>query len=169
MTIGNDIIAVFPGTFDPLTNGHLDLIHRATRMFSRVVVGVGHNPEKSEMFSPPERVDMICELVARLDNVTVKSYGGLTMEFVREVGGHVLLRGIRDSIDLRDELVFANANLIVGDIETVFLMATDQTALTSSTLIKQIVELGGAHIDRLANLVPPTVLTRLKKKLRPHS
>jgi len=137
-------------------------------MFSSVVVGVGHNPEKSEMFNPTERVDMICELVASFDNVTVQSYGGLTMEFVREVGGHVLLRGIRDSIDLRDELVFANANLIVGDIETVFLMATDQTALTSSTLIKQIVELGGAHIDRLANLVPPTVLTRLKEKLRPH-
>ena len=132
-----------------------------------IVVGVGRNPEKSAMFSAQERVEMIRELVGDIDNVSVKSYDGLTMEFVREVGGTVILRGIRDSVDLRDEMQFANANLIVGDVETVFLMATDQTALTSSTLIKQIVELGGSHLDRLANLVPPSVLTRLESKLRP--
>lgn len=160
-------VAVFPGTFDPVTNGHVDLIRRAVKMFPCVIIGVGHNPEKSEMFSSEERVEMIRELIGDIDNVSVKSYGGLTMEFVRQVNGTVILRGIRDSVDLRDEMQFANANLIVGDVETVFLMATDQTALTSSSLIKQIVELGGTHVDSLSNLVPPPVLRRLKAKLRP--
>ncbi len=164
-------VAVFPGTFDPVTLGHLDLIRRASRLFDRVVVGVGHNPEKSEMFSSSERVSMIQEFVAeeRLDNISVQSYGGLTMEFAKDQGANIILRGIRDSVDLRDELQFANANLIVGSIETVFLMTTDQTALTSSSLIKQIVELGGATESRLAQLVPATVLKRLEARLRPDS
>lgn len=160
-------VAVFPGTFDPVTIGHLDVIRRAARMFPNLVVGVGHNPEKSAMFSTEERIDMLRELVGDIDNVSVKSYEGLTMEFVCQVGGNVIVRGIRDSVDLRDELQFANVNLIVGDVETVFLMATDQTALTSSSLIKQIVELGGAQVERLSNLVPPSVLRRLETKLRP--
>ena len=109
---------------------------------------------------------MIRDAVDGIENVSVKAYGGLTMEFVRDVGGTVILRGIRDSIDLRDEMQFANANLMVGDVETVFLMANDQTALTSSTLIKQIVALGGDHIESLFSLVPPTVLKRLEAKLR---
>lgn len=159
-------IAVFPGTFDPVTNGHLDLIRRASRLFPCVIVGVGNNPEKSEMFSAEERIAMIRDAVDGIENVSVKAYGGLTMEFVRDVGGTVILRGIRDSIDLRDEMQFANANLMVGDVETVFLMANDQTALTSSTLIKQIVALGGDHIESLFSLVPPTVLKRLEAKLR---
>ncbi len=163
---GKKTIAVFPGTFDPITNGHLDLIRRASRLFPCVIVGVGNNPEKSEMFSSEERVGMIRDAVGEIENVTVKAYTGLTMEFVREVGGTVILRGIRDSIDLRDEMQFANANLMVGDVETVFLVATDQTALTSSTLIKQIVALGGDHIDSLFSLVPRPVLERLQAKLR---
>ncbi|NOT00608.1 MAG: pantetheine-phosphate adenylyltransferase [Phycisphaerales bacterium] len=163
----NHTIAVFPGTFDPVTIGHVDLIRRAAAIFPRVIVGVGENPTKTQMFSPEERVGMIRELLHDLPNVIVRSYTGLTMQFVKEVNGKVILRGIRDTVDLRDELQFANANLIVGDVETVFLMATDQHALTSSTLIKQIVELGGAHIERLSHLVPPAVLNRLKSRLRP--
>lgn len=158
-------IAVLPGTFDPVTLGHVDLIHRAARLFTRVIVGVGHNPEKSALFTPEDRVDMIDELTRSIGNVEVKSYAGLTMEFVRGVGADVILRGIRDGSDLRDELQFATTNLIVGDVETVFLMTTGQHALTSSTLIKQIVELGGGDTERLANLVPPSVLTRLEARI----
>lgn len=158
-------IAVLPGTFDPVTLGHMDLIRRASRLFTRVIIGVGQNPEKSVMFTPQERVVMIRELLADLDNISVDSYSGLTMEFVRKVGAHVILRGIRDGSDLRDELQFANTNLIVGDIETVFLMTSEQNAMTSSTLIKQIVELGGANTERLANLVPAAVLDRLREKI----
>ena len=162
----NHTIAVFPGTFDPTTFGHVDIIRRAARLFPRVIVGVGHNPEKIAMFDTNERVEMIEELVRGMEQVCVKSYAGLTMEFARDAGATVIVRGIRDSIDLRAELLFANANYIVGSVETVFLMTSEHTALTSSTLIKQIVELGGANTERLANLVPPSVLERLKAKLQ---
>lgn len=165
MEHGKKLVAVFPGTFDPVTLGHVDLIQRGARLFPRLIVGVGHNPEKSALFAPDERVEMIAELIRDMANVSVESYDGLTMAFVRRVGAGALLRGIRDSADLRDELQFANANLIVGDIETVFLMATDQNALTSSALIKQIVELGGADINRLSNLVPAGVLKKLQEKI----
>jgi pantetheine-phosphate adenylyltransferase len=165
MTRPKDTVAVFPGTFDPVTLGHLDVIRRAANLFSRVVVGVGHNPEKTEIFTTDDRVAMISELVAESRNVEVGSYDGLTMEFVRKMNASVIVRGIRDSADLRDELQFANANLIVGDIETVFLMTSEQHALTSSSLIKQIVELGGADTDRLRNLIPEGVLVRLRQKL----
>jgi pantetheine-phosphate adenylyltransferase len=159
--------AIFPGTFDPVTYGHLDLINRGARLFDQLVIGVGKNPEKSEMFSPDERVEMMREGIADLDNVTVQAYEGLTMKFAHAVSADVIVRGIRDSVDLRDELHFANANLLVGDVETVFLMASDRNALTSSSLIKQIVEMGGSEVERLAELVPPGVLKRLAEKLRP--
>lgn len=165
MKRNDNLIAVFPGTFDPMTFGHVDLIQRGSRLFPKLIVGVGHNPEKSELFTTQERIEMITELISDLPSVTVQSYDGLTMQFVRSVHAGVLLRGIRDGSDLRDELQFANANLIVGDVETVFLMTTDQNALTSSTLIKQIVELGGADINRLSNLVPPGVLKKLQEKI----
>ncbi len=158
-------IAVFPGTFDPATFGHLDIIQRSARLFGKLVVGVGKNPEKHEMFPTDERVEMMREITREVENVTVRAYEGLTMKFAHEVGAGIIVRGIRDSHDLRDELNFANANMMVGDVETVVLMASDRNALTSSTLIKQIVELGGGEIHRLADLVPPGVLSRLKNQL----
>ncbi len=159
-------IAVFPGAFDPITNGHLDIIHRAARLFDRVVVAVGHNPDKQEIFTADERVDMIESLVSSLDNVAVASYAGLTVDFVRSVGAGVIVRGIRNSVDLRDELLAANTNLIVGDLETIFLMASEQFALTSSTFIKQIIEMGGDKSTRLSALVPAAVLEQMRKKVR---
>ena len=157
-------IAVFPGAFDPVTNGHVDLIHRATGLFGQLIVGVGHNPEKRALFNAEERVAMLEAELHDLPEVQVRAYDGLTMEFVRSVGGRVILRGIRDAVDLRTELLAANANLIVGGVETVFLMASDQHALTSSTLIKQIVELGGHGAKELTRLVPVEVYNRLLKK-----
>lgn len=158
------IVAVFPGAFDPVTNGHLDIIRRATKLFDRVIVGVGRNPEKRELFSTQERVAMLRAELEDLPNIEVQAYEGLTMEFVRSVGGRVILRGIRDALDLRSELQAANANLIVGGVETIFLMTSDQHALTSSTLIKQIVELGGHRAKELTRLVPDAVYHMLLEK-----
>ncbi len=163
------IVAVFPGAFDPVTNGHLDIIRRAEKLFDKLIVGVGQNPEKPEVFSPQERVAMIEAELHGSPNVSVMAYEGLTMEFVRSVGARAILRGIRDSADLRAELQAANTNLLVGDVETVFLMTSDQHALTSSTLIKQVVDLGGHGTQRLTRLVPERVLKKLLKKLPPRN
>ena len=158
------IVAVFPGAFDPVTNGHLDIIRRATKLFDQIIVGVGRNPEKRELFSTQERVAMLRAELEDLPSIEVQAYEGLTMEFVRSVGGRVILRGIRDALDLRSELQAANANLIVGGVETIFLMTSDQYALTSSTLIKQIVELGGHGAKELTRLVPDGVYNMLLEK-----
>lgn len=161
------IIAIFPGTFDPVTIGHLDVIQRGRHLFDELIVAVGHNPEKKPLFSAAERVDMIEELVRGMDNVRVQSYDTLTLTFARQVGARVILRGIRDSIDLHSELQQANTNRVVGGIETVFLMTSYEHALTSSTLIKQIVQMGGYDPQRLATLVPEGVARRLVAKLAP--
>lgn len=161
----NEQTAVFPGSFDPITNGHLDVIRRTSTLFGKVVVAIGHNPEKQEVFTAPERVTMITALLEDSPNVTVKAYRGLTIDFARRVNAKVIVRGIRDTIDLRDELQAANTNLLVGGIETVFLMASEQFALTSSTFIKQIVTMGGEQSTRLSALVPPAVLDALRRKV----
>jgi len=157
-------LAVYPGMFDPVTYGHLDIIKRGRRLFDKLIVAVGQDPDKQELFSQHDRVAMIAELVARMPNVEVRAYEGLTLNFVRSVGAMAILRGIRDSVDLRRELQLANTNLMVGDIETIFLMTTDQHALTSSTLIKQIASLGGYDPKRMARLVPPNVAEKLQEK-----
>ena len=166
MTSQQKSIAVYPGAFDPFTNGHLDIIRRGSRLFDKLVVAIGRNPTKSEVFSAQERVEMIEEVVRDLPGIQVDSYEGLTMEYVRKVGATYILRGIRDTADLRDELQAANTNLMVGDVETIFLMTSDQHALTSSSLIRQVVELGGYDPQRLARLVPPSVVARLEAKFR---
>lgn len=156
--------AVFPGTFDPPTNGHIDIIRRGTRIAEELIVAVGHNPEKEALFSAAERVEMLNELVGDLGNVRVEAYQGLTAEFVRRVGADIIIRGIRDNVDLHYELQQANINLAIGGVETIFLLTRDQFALTSSTYIKQIVALGMADIRRLSRLVPPSVARRLRDK-----
>lgn len=153
--------AVFSGVFDPITDGHLDIIHRGARLFDKLIVGVGTNPVKSELFSKTERVEIIRKLVSDLSNVEVQSYDGLTMDFVRKVGGTAILKGIRDTIDLRSELQQASTNRIAGGIETLFLLTGTEYALTSSTLIKQVVSMGGD----VSELVPVQVVEKLKKKL----
>lgn len=153
-------IAVFPGQFDPITRGHLDIIRRGTTLFDQVVVGVGTNPDKRELFSHDERVTMIRELLREIPNTTVKKYAGLTADFVRETGAIAILRGIRDVSDLRYEFQLALANRAVGNVETVFIMTGDQFALTSSSLIRQVVMLGG-DARSLSPLVPENVVERL--------
>lgn len=162
----NNETVLFPGSFDPLTHGHLDIIARAAALFKRLVVAVGENPLKKQVFTPQERKDMLLQHTAHLNNVEVLTYEGLTVEFARSIGARVILRGIRDTADLHDELEIATTNRIIGDIETVFLLTSGQHVLTSSTLIKQIVEIGTYDVQHLARLVPLDVAERLRERLR---
>lgn len=165
MSIKKPVRAVFPGMFDPITNGHLDIIKRARALVDELIVAVGNNPAKRPLFTTRERVEMIQELVEGIEGVRVESYEGLTADFVKEIHAKVLIRGIRDNVDLHYELEQANINMVIGEVETVFLLARDQFALTSSTYIKQIVELGCLDPRRLTRFVPLTVAHRLREKL----
>ena len=159
------VVAVYPGSFDPVTFGHLDIIERAARLFSKVVVGIGQNPNKEELFTPERRRELILPHVASIDNVCVEIYGGLTIHFVRKCGGNVLLRGIRDVNDLSHELQQANVNMMIGDIETVFMLTGEKHVLTSSTYIKQIFELGGGSEAPIQQLVPRNVVEAMEERL----
>ncbi len=162
--------AVFPGQFDPLTNGHLDVIRRGSGLFDEFIVGVGMNPEKSELFTQDERLAVVEEVIATsgddggpMPRVKVIAYRGLTADFVKQVDATCLLRGIRDVTDLRYEFQSALANRAVGGVETLFLMTGDQYALTSSSLIRQVVQLGG-DVNLLRSLAPDAVIRRLRDK-----
>src|SRR5690349_469235 len=161
--------ALFPGQFDPITNGHLDVIARGVKFFDELVVAVGINPEKRELFTLDERVEMVQALLSGMPGVRVEKYSGLTVDFARKVGASAILRGIRDVSDLRYEFQLALANRAVGGVETVFIMTGDQYALTSSSLIRQVVYLGG-DVRQLAAVLPPNVVARLiekRKGMRP--
>jgi pantetheine-phosphate adenylyltransferase len=160
-------IGVFPGQFDPITNGHLDVIRRATVLFDELIVAVGINPEKRELFTLDERVRMIKSLLKDVPGCRVERYAGLTVDFVRQAKAKAILRGIRDASDLRYEFQLALANRAVGGVETVFIMTGDQHALTSSSLIRQVVALGG-DVRQLASLLPPVVIEKLRDKQRNH-
>lgn len=156
-------VAVFPGTFDPITNGHLDVIRRGQGLFSHLIIGIGHNPDKRELFSLDEREEMIRELVAECcENASVQTYTGLTVDFARQVGAAVILRGLRNVSDLHYEFQLALTNRAVAGIETVFIMSGEAYGFTSSSLIKQIA--AGGEIDRLRLLLPPVVMERMKQK-----
>lgn len=158
--------AVFAGTFDPPTFGHIDIIERSRRLFDKTIVAVGRNPEKEPLFSDDERVAMLRELLSGRPDIEVESYDGLTMDFVRARGATALIKGIRDGDDLRSELRQANVNMIAGGVETVFLFTTDQTALISSTLIRQIFEMGGKDSGHLDRLIPALVVQRMRERLK---
>lgn len=161
-------IAVFPGQFDPVTRGHLDVIQRGTALFDEVIVGVGNNPDKRGLFTQDERVAMIETHLRATSRANTRRYSGLTADFVREVGATAILRGIRDVADLRYEFQLALANRAISGVETVFIMTGDQYALTSSSLIRQVVMLGGDP-RTLASLVPDNVVERLVAWQRHHA
>ncbi|MFM7034204.1 MAG: pantetheine-phosphate adenylyltransferase [Planctomycetia bacterium] len=162
--LGPPRTAVYTGSFDPVTLGHLDVIERASRIFDRLVVGVGINPDKHSMFSLDERVALVRASVAHLTNVTVKSFSGLSVAFVREQGSSVLLRGVRSLTDIEAEFTMTLANRKLDPtVETVFLMADAQYSHISSSLLKQITPL--ADDDALLRFVPRPVVASLRSKL----
>jgi pantetheine-phosphate adenylyltransferase len=157
----NTVKAIYPGTFDPLTNGHLDLVARGAKIFDHLVVAILKNSEKAPLFSVPERVEMITEAVAPYCNVSVATFDGLLVDFVLEQQAQAILRGIRAISDYEYELQMALMNRrLAPDAETVFLMADEKYSYVSSRLIKNVFELGGS-VD---GLVPETVISRLRAK-----
>lgn len=153
--------AIFPGSFDPITNGHLDVIHRGMKLFDELVVAVGRSPVKNQLFTPEERVEMIAELVHELPGVSVEAFEGLTVEYAAGKKADVILRGLRSLTDVQYEFQLAMTNRAVAGIETIFIMTSEQYGFTSSTLIREIASLGGD----LSNLIPKSIQERLKKRL----
>jgi pantetheine-phosphate adenylyltransferase len=161
-------IGIFPGTFDPITNGHLDVIRRGQSLFDELIVAIGHNPDKQQLFTMDERQQMIESLLAENcdGHVRVEQFHGLTVDFARKVGATAILRGLRNVTDLNFEFRTALTNRAIADIETVFIMTGESYAFTSSTLIKQIAAGGG--VERLGRLLPEVVIAQLKQKIDDH-
>jgi len=162
--------AVYPGSFDPITFGHLDVIARGRRLFDEVVVGVGVNPGKDPLFTSDERVEITRALVAELVEhnpddaaVRVEPFGGLTVDFARSVKATAILRGVRNLSDLQNEVQQAITNREVAGLETAFVVAGQSFAYTSSSLIKQITAMG-RDLDALGPMVPPIVIEGLRRK-----
>ncbi|MFO7811197.1 MAG: pantetheine-phosphate adenylyltransferase [Candidatus Delongbacteria bacterium] len=154
-------IAIYPGTFDPITNGHLDLIERASKLFSKLIVVVGENTYKKPLFDVNERMYMIKNAIGHLKNVSVDSNAGLTVEYARKHKVNILVRGVRAFADFEYELQMALTNRkLDGNIETVFLMPKNEYSYLNSSLIKGISDFD-AKID---DFVPPVVRDMLKKK-----
>ncbi|OHB65403.1 MAG: pantetheine-phosphate adenylyltransferase [Planctomycetes bacterium RBG_13_60_9] len=149
--------AVFPGSFDPITNGHLDVVKRGMRLFDELIIAVGRSPVKNQLFTPEERVEMIAELIEGLPGVVVESFDGLTVEYAAKRQATVILRGLRSLTDVQYEFQLALTNRAVAGIETIFIMSSEQYGFTSSTLIREVASLGGD----LSNLIPASVQKRL--------
>lgn len=157
--------AIFPGSFDPLTNGHLDIIRRSAPLFDEMIVAVLNNPDKHPMFTVEERCEMIREVLPSVETddckMLVESFSGLTADFAKKKGATAIVRGIRAVSDYEYELRMALMNRrLEPEIETVFLMAGEEYSYVSSTLMKQVFELGG----RVEGLIPPLVEKRMREK-----
>jgi len=157
-----DIIAVYPGTFDPITRGHLDVIERGLRLFSRVIVAVATHPEKRPLFNVEERVDMIREAVGKNDRLEVEGFTGLLVDFVRSKGATVVLRGLRSVTDFEYELQMAQMNReMEPGIETLFIPAGLDVNFLSSTLIKEVARSGGDVSEWLPSVIAKRLLVKV--------
>lgn len=152
--------AIFPGSFDPITNGHLDVVRRAIDLFDELIIAVGRSPVKNQLFTPQERVEMIAELITDMPGVIVESFEGLTVEYAARRQANVILRGLRSLTDVQYEFQLALTNRAVAGIETIFIMSSEQYGFTSSTLIREVASLGGD----LSNLIPPSINRRLEER-----
>lgn len=156
------VTAIYPGTFDPLTNGHTDLIQRAAKMFDTVIVAVAHNPSKKPCFSLDERVAIANSLLSHLDNVSVIGFSGLLADLARDHSANVLIRGIRAVSDFDYEFQLANMNRRLNpDLESVFLTPAEKNSFISSTLVKEVAR----HKGDVSEFVHPIVVKALQEKL----
>ncbi|CAN5490765.1 pantetheine-phosphate adenylyltransferase [soil metagenome] len=155
-------VAVYTGTFDPIHLGHLDIIARGSRLYDKLIVGVGINPDKSTMFSLEERVALIEAVTAEFGNVEVKAFPGLAVRIVRDLGARIMLRGLRTLSDMEYEFTMSLMNLnLDGEIETVFLMAKEEFSHVSSSLLRQIAVLGGDLTKFLPEPVKRALLAKV--------
>jgi len=156
------VVAIYPGSFDPVTNGHLDLIERGAKLFDRLIVGVLRNLDKAPLFTPDERVEMLNEVTQPWPNVEVDVFGGLLVDFAQRRGASVILRGIRAISDYEYELQMAMMNRkLEPNLETVFMMPAVAYSYLSSRVVREVAQLGGA----VQGLVPPAVELRLRAKV----
>jgi len=156
-------MAVYPGTFDPITNGHADIVHRALKLFDRVVVALADNPRKRPLFSLEERKRMIRETLGNDPRVEVDSLSGLLVNYVRRRGAKFVIRGLRAVADFEYEFQFAHMNRqLAPEVETIFLMTNEDNFFVSSSLVREVAEMGGD----IGRVVPPVVLSALKKKFK---
>ncbi|RCK68147.1 pantetheine-phosphate adenylyltransferase [Desertihabitans brevis] len=153
--------AICPGSFDPVTHGHLDVVGRASRLFDEVVVAVGANTSKTALFTPEERVEMLTETVAGRPGVTVTLFSGLLVDYCRDHDVDVVVKGVRRAADVDHELPMAQLNERMGGLETVWLPTAAQWAPVSSTLVREIARLGGD----VTPFVPDVVATRIAARL----
>ncbi len=153
--------AACPGSFDPVTNGHLDIIERASALFDEVVVAVGVNKSKSRLFSPEERIAMLEEACAGLPNVRVASFDGLLTDFCKAQDVVAIVKGLRAVSDFDYELQMAQMNSSLADVETVFVPTSPEWSFLASSLVKEVATFGGD----VSSLVPPTVLDKLTARL----
>jgi pantetheine-phosphate adenylyltransferase len=157
-------VAVYPGSFDPVTLGHLNVMERASRLFPRLIIGVGINIEKQVMFSWEERVELIRRATAHLKNVEIRTFNRLAVDFVRECGARIMVRGVRPITDIAAELTMMMANRrLAPDVETLFMIADGELAHVSSSLIKQVA--GVATDEELARFLPPNVVAAVRRKM----
>lgn len=157
-----NVVAIYPGSFDPITNGHLDLIERGSRIADRLIVSILRNESKEPLFTVQERMEMLCEVLVAFPNVEVDSFNGLLVDYATQKKASIILRGIRAISDYEYELQMALMNRrLRPEIETVFLMAGEAYSFISSKLVKEVFGLGGD----ISGMVPPTVEARLKKRL----
>lgn len=153
--------ALYPGSFDPITNGHIDVIKRAVRLFDHIIIGIGINADKTPLFSQEERVHLLQEILADIPNVSVVTYSGLLVDAVKQLGVCTVIRGLRAVADFEWEFQMALMNRELDpECETLFLMPSPKYSFISSTMIKQIATLGGD----ISEFVPPKVIEALKKK-----
>jgi pantetheine-phosphate adenylyltransferase len=152
---------VCPGSFDPVTNGHIDIVSRASSLFDEVTVAVLINKSKQSLFTVEERIDMLQEVCARYDNVTIESFHGLLVDFCKDRDIHAIVKGLRAVSDFDYELQMAQMNSSLADVETVFVPTSPEYSFLASSLVKEVATFGGD----VSALVPPHVLERLTARL----
>ncbi len=158
-------IAVYPGTFDPITNGHVDIIKRATRLFDKVIVAVAPTSRKQPFFSLDERMKLVAEVLAQFDNVSVLKLQGLLVDFAKHHDAQVILRGLRAVSDFDYEFQLAHMNhRMASDIETIFLPGSEGSSYISGTLVREIINLGGDVSVFVPSIVAKHLEDKLKKK-----